>query len=224
MAVTDPVPLVTSDVLQRRYPELCMDVDPITLDEVVVEATANIEDRSGRRLAPFTNIVYEDQLFGIRPDQYGNNSDLPRDVAGALGRSYANAMGASDLVREFWLDEFAPAYTELWTYSVTSMQLYLTFGNTQAIDIPRGGLIMGPDVSDGHCWLRMGTFAPEGSRVRVVYSGGYTVAIPASLRRACLFQAAKFLILEAEPQGRSTMKITDLDEQIDMLVAPWVRG
>jgi hypothetical protein len=224
VAAPDPIPLVTADVLQRRYPELTMDVDPITLDEVVVEATANIEDRAGRRLAPFTNLIYEDQLYGIRPDQYGGNSDLPLDVAGALGRSYANAMGASDLVREFWLDQFAPMYPELWTYNVTSMQLFLTFGNTQAIDIPSGGLIMGPDITDGHCWLRMGTFAPEGSRIRVVYSGGYTVAVPASLKRACLFQAAKFLVLEAEPQRRKELNITDLDDQIDMLVAPWVRG
>jgi hypothetical protein len=209
--------------MMRRYPELVKDVDPTVLADILVEATAHLEDRTGRRLAPFAKHVYQDRLWGIDPNEYGNNADLPLDIYGALGVSKALSLGASTLVRHFWLDQFAPVYPELWTYTIESMTLFRTYGDYQPIQFDSGG-IRGPDVTDGHCWLRLGTFAPEGSRIQVVYSGGYTEGVPPSLRRACLFQAAKFVILECEPQLRQQMDLHELDMQVDMLVAPWVRG
>lgn len=219
----DPVALASVEDFSKRYPELVVDIEPTTLADILVEATAHLEDRTGRRLAPFKGHIFQERLFGIDPSEYGNNADMPMDIYGSLGMSQAIALGASTLVRHFWLDQFAPAYPELWTYTIKSMNIYRTYGDFQPIDFEHGG-IRGPDVTDGHVWIRLGTFAPEGTRVQVVYDGGYTNGIPASLRRACLFQAAKFVILEFEPQTRREMNLDQIDQQIDMLIAPWIRG
>jgi len=220
---SDPVSLASVADLQRRYPELVVDLEPTLLADILVEATTHLEDRTGRRLAPFTGHIFQERLFGIDPAEYGNNADMPMDIYGSLGMSQAIALGASTLVRHFWLDQFAPVYPELWTYNIQSMTLFRTYGDEQPIDFEHGG-IRGPDVTDGHVWIRLGTFAPEGSRIQVVYDGGYTNGIPASLRRACLFQAAKFIILEFEPQTRREMNLDQIDQQIDSIIAPWVRG
>ena len=209
--------------LQERFGELTRDVEPTVLQDILEEATQNIEDRIGRRVAPFTGHVYQDALYGIDPDEMGDGGNIPMSMLSTLGMSYADALGAGDNVRHFWLDQFAPMRPELWTYNVQSIQLYRTYGDTQPVDFGNGG-VLGPEVDSGHVWLRLGTFAPQGTRVQVIYDGGYTVAIPPSLRRACLFQAAKFLILEAEPQVRRDMNLEEIDMQISMLLAPWVRG
>ena len=75
-----------------------------------------------------------------------------------------------------------------------------------------------------NCWLRIGTFVPLGSRVDVVYDGGYTLGIPPALKRACLYQAAKFLIIDAEPQFRTGMNLDELDAQLTTIMASWARG
>jgi len=219
----DPVSLASVADLSKRYPELVVDIEPTTLADILVEATSHLEDRTGRRLAPFQNHLFQERLFGIDPSEYGNNADMPMDIYGSLGLSQAIALGASTLVRHFWLDHFAPVYPELWTYDIQSMAIIRTYGDYQPINFAHGGII-GPDITDGHVWLRLGTFAPEGTRVNVVYNGGYTKGIPPSLRRACLFQAAKFIILEFEPQTRREMNLDQIDQQIDLLIAPWVRG
>lgn len=220
---SDPAALATVADFSKRYPELVVDLDATTIADILVEATSHLEDITGRRLAPFTGHIYQDRLFGIDPAEYGNNADLPMDIFGSLGMSQAIALGASTLVRHFWLDQHAPAYPELWTYSIQSMTIFRTYGDYQPIDFLNGG-VRGPDVTDGHVWLRLGTFAPEGSRVEVVYDGGYTKGIPPSLRRACLFQAAKFIMLEFEPQTRREMNLDEIEKQIDKLIGPWVRG
>jgi hypothetical protein len=220
---SDPVSLATVADFQRRFPEIVVDLEPALLSDLLVEATAHIEDITSRRLAPFTGHIYQDRLFGIDPMEYGNNADMPLDIYGSLGLSQAIALGASTLVRHFWLDQSAPAYPELWTYNIQSMKIYRTYGDFQPIDFLHGG-VHGPDVTDGHVWLRLGTFAPEGSRIEVIYDGGYTKGIPPSLRRACLFQAAKFVMLEYEPQIRREMNLDEIEKTIDKLIGPWVRG
>ena len=220
---SDPVALASVDDFKRRYPELIVNLEDNLIADILVEATAAMEDRTGRRLAPFTGHIYEDRLFGIDPAEYGSNADLPIDIFGSLGMSQAIALGSSNLVRHFWLDQFAPVYPELWTYTIQSMVVYRTYGDYQNIDFNHGG-IRGPSITDGHVWLRLGTFAPEGSRIKVVYDGGYTRGVPPSLRRACLFMAAKYVILEFEPQLRREMDLGEMDRQVDNLLAPWVRG
>ncbi len=227
--MASPVPalpgmLATADTFMRRFPNLVNGVDPLTIEEWLVEATADIESRTGRRLAPFTNLVDQHMLFGISPDEYGDTApDMPLDFYGSLGVSYAQALGANDLVRHFWLDHFAPFYPELWTYNITTINLYLTYGNFMPL---QNQMLIGdsPEVTTGHCWLRLGTFSPPNTRVQVVYSGGYTAGIPSDLSRACLFQAARFALLETEPQKGRGLDTGDLAEQIDMILAPWARG
>ena len=224
-SVTDPLPLATAADLVRRYPTLTSDVDPELLDEIMVEATDAIESMVGRRLAPFTGHVFECRLFGIDPQEYGADSNTPLPFAGSLGLSFANALGgANDLVRHFWLDQFAPFHPELWTYSIDSLSITLTYGNTQLIPPDQGWVINGPSVTDGHGWLRLGTFSPEGTRLRCVYDGGYTEGIPPALKRACIFQAAEYLITEAEPQSRIGLSREKLEGDITRLLAPWARA
>ena len=214
--------LATVDQLQIRYPEIVRDIDPQTLQETLEEATRHIETRVGRRLAPFIGHIYQDRLFGIDPDEFGADANTPLSWGGTMGMSQAQAYGSQNLVRHLWLDQFAPLYPELWTYNVQSMQIYRSFGDTQPIDL--GGGILGPDSTDGHVWFRLGTFIPEGTRIQVIYDGGYTAGIPSDLRRACLYQAIKFVILDIEPQLRKDLNLTEIDQEISLILGGWVRG
>ena len=219
-----PPALATVADLQQRFPEVTQGIDPGVLADILVEATSFIEDNTSRRLAPFTNHICEERLFGISPDEYGDvSADMPIDIYGSLGISKAAALGASDLVRHLWLDQYAPFYPELWTYSITSMRIFRTYGDYQDIDFNHGG-ILGPNITDGHVWFRLGTFIPEGSFVKVVYSGGYTLGVPPALRRACLFQAIKYVILECEPQMRSAMDLKEIDAVVEANIVNWVRA
>ncbi len=219
----DPVPLATAADFTKRYPEVAELFDPIVIQETMVEATDALETMVNRRLAPFQNLVYEDRLLGLDPMEYGANSDLPLPFSGSLGLSFANALGADGLVRHFWLDQFAPFHPELWTYEVSSVVLTLTYGNQLVIG-PDQIIAGGPAKTDGHVWLQIGTFAPEGTRVTATYSGGYTVGIPPALKRACIYQAAEFLIRDTEPQSRMNMNSEALEGLIVKTMAPWARA
>lgn len=220
-----PAPLATAAQFQRRFPALCQEGpggEPLELDQIMIEATSELETRTSRRFAPFANHYFSDRLYGIDPAEYGGSSDSPLDIYGSLGLSQANALGDSDsLVRHFYMDQTAPHYPELWTYDIASINLRLTYGSTIQVD---PSTIEGPQSDTGHCRLRLGTFAPEGSTIEVVYSGGYTEAIPPTLSRACLYQAAKYIILDQEPQSRKGMDLNELDAQIDTLLASWARA
>ena len=214
---SDLIPLADPARFQRRFPMLCQDKAAIDIQEILVEATSYLEDLTSRRLAPFTNLVYEEMANGINPNEYGDDSaGMPMGFAGTLGISYANALGANDLVRNFFLDQYAPQNPELWTYNVQSIKLFLTYGNSQAVEL---GAIYGPEKTNGFCRLPLGTFCPEGTRIVVEYSGGYTLGIPPSLSRACMFQAAKFLELEGNPQEPHAT----IDTTIMALIDPWMR-
>jgi hypothetical protein len=152
MTVTVQPTLATVEQLQIRYPEIVRDLDPQVLQETLEEATRHIETRIGRRVAPFIGHVYQDRLWGIDPSEFGADSNTPLSFAGSLGQSQAQAFGANNLVRHFWVDQFAPLYPELWTYNIQSMQIYRSFGDTQPIQFGGGG-ILGPDSTDGHCFV-----------------------------------------------------------------------
>ena len=223
---TDPVPLATAADLIARYPMLAEIYDPEIIAETMVEATDAIETMVNRRLAPFTNLEQDDMLIGIYSQEYGADSGTPLSFGGTLGLSFASALGGTDnLIRHFWLDQYAPVHSELWTYDIQSIEISLTYGNTQTINLETG-LIGYPTIgkTDGHGWLQIGTFAPEGTRMHVVYSGGYTLGIPPALKRACIYQAAEFLIRDAEPQSRIAVSSEMLEGMIIKLLAPWARG
>lgn len=216
-------PLASVADLRKRWSALCNGKDDATLYAALVDATREIEDRTSRRLAPFTSNVEEMALVGQNPNEYGGGQqDMPMSLQGSLGQSYASSLGINNLVRRFWLGEYAPRYPEMWEYQVTQMLVQTSYNSTQDV-LATGGLI-DLEKTNGFAWLTIGFFAPEESRVRITYNGGYVYDTPGSLQRACLLQAVQFLILESEPQQRSHMSIDELERQITKLVAPWVKG
>jgi hypothetical protein len=214
-------PLATAAQFQKRFPQLCIDgpaADQTELEQIMLEATSTIEEECGRRFL-FSGHIYSDRLFGIdSSDDF--DIDMPLDLVGALGLSQAMAYGASNLVRNWWIDQTAPHYPELWTYSISSITLYLTTGSVLTVN-PQ--TIEGPQPDTGHARFKPGTFAPDGTTIEVVYSGGYTVSVPPSLRRLCLYQAEKAVIMDNEPQTREGMNFSELENQIEKLMAFWGR-
>ena len=191
-------PMATVADLRKRWPALCGSKDNEDLYAALVDATREIEDRTSRRLAPFTGHLEEMGLTGINPNEYGGGSgNTPMSLRGSLGQSYADSLGVNGLVRRFWINEYAPRYPEMWEYQITEMQIQTTYGSWQNVSSGNGSVIA-LEKTNGFAWLQIGTFAPEESRIRVVYNGGYVYDMPGSLQRACLLQAVEFLIMESE--------------------------
>jgi hypothetical protein len=124
-------------------------------------------------------------------------------------------------VRDFNLDQCAPHYPSLWTYDISSILIYTPYSSTTNAT---NSLSEGPQKDTGHCRFQLGIFAPEGSTLEVIYSGGYTGGIPADLQRLCLYTAAKFLMLDMEPQDRDKHGYGSIDEQTEMLLASWAKA
>jgi hypothetical protein len=168
------------------------------LDDILVEATRACESEcGGRRLAPFT-VTETHRASMIDPDEYSDQSNLPMDIQSTLGASYAQAIGASSLVRHVYVDQYAPLYQDLWTYSGVSVEIIRSYGGTQ--NLQPAQILSGPEPDTGHLWFQLGLFLPIGSRVQVTYSGGYTVAIPGDLVRAAKFMTAWMIICELNPE------------------------
>ena len=72
-------------------------------------------------------------------------------------RTAATGFGAGNLVRHLWVDEFAPRYADMWSYSDVSISLIRSFGGTQAI--PQAQLLAGPAPDTGHTWFQLGLFS-----------------------------------------------------------------
>jgi hypothetical protein len=166
------------------------------LSDLMIEATRACESEVGHRLAPFTGITESHRLEGMDPDEYTDSANLPMDLQGTLGRSYAYALGASTLVRHAWLNEKPVRYQEMWTYSISQLKLVRSYGGSELLTPSQ---YTGPDIDTGHIWLNLGIFAPIGSYAYPVYSGGYTVAIPGDLVRACRYMAAWMAIRDLNP-------------------------
>lgn len=191
---------------------------PTALDTLMTRATRSVESRCDRRLAAFTGLLETSRADGVDTDGLAD-SDFPLDLVGALGRSQARAYGATSLVRDVWLREYAPVYADLWATTVSSIQLVLAYGGTYDVD---PGSVEGPEPDTGHLRFRLGTFVPAGTTVRVTYSGGYTT-VPDDLEQATILQATKLVLLAAEPELRTGMSTADLDAEILMLLDPYIR-
>lgn len=195
------------------------------LASLMVRASRMIETRCNRRLAPFgtpaTGSPYMEshRAYGIDSDGVAP-SDMPLDMIAALGRSKALAYGALNMVRDFWLDQYAPQWPDLWTYTMDHVQLVRAYGDSEIV--PAANL-EGPEPDTGHFRLRLGTFCPIGTTVRVYYSGGYTGGVPDDLNTACIFQAAKLLLVGAEPELPSGMSTGEIDAEITGLLLDYVR-
>lgn len=216
MPTDSPTPLATSaQFMTSAFSDLAANLQPGELDGVMIEATRACETAADRRFAPFT-ITETQRAEGIDPDEYGDtSSNVPMDLPGTVGRSYASALGAGSLVRHMWLNECAPRFQDLWgPYTINSMTLVRSYGGSQLV-VPTS--LIGPEPDSGHVWFQIGTFLPVGSLIRVTYSGGYATT-PADLVRACKAMAASIIIKELEP-NLGTAHDPDLlrDEAIEFL-------
>lgn len=215
-----PVPLCSPEQMQSgAFADLVRGYDRQGLMDLLIESTRLCEDAVGRRLAPFT-ITEMSRADGIDPDEYTDSANLPMDIRSTLGSSYAAALGASSLVRHAWVSEFAPRYQELWTYSNVSVTIVRSYGGTQQVS--QAQILSGPEPDTGHLWFQLGIFLPVGSRVQVTYSGGFTVAIPASLVRGTKFMCASLAVRELDPASTDHNPDQLYNDAIKCL-QPWVR-
>src|SRR5580704_18088864 len=130
------------------------------LSDVLTEATRACESECNRRLAPFTVTGESHRAEGMDPDEYTDSANLPMDLQGTLGRSYAYALGASTLVRHCFLNEYAPRYQDLWSYSNVSITIIRSYGGSEVISA--SSQLIGPEPDSGHVWSQLGTFLPIG--------------------------------------------------------------
>jgi hypothetical protein len=197
-----PVLLCTAaQFSEGAFGDLVRDYSPQALSGLLAEATRECESETGRRLVPFTLTVPEThRAEGMDPDEYTDAANLPMDLQGTLGRSYAYALGASTLVRHCWLNEYAVRYPELWSYSNVQITIIRSYGGSETLTAAQ---FVGAENDSGHIWFQLGLFIPIGSLIRVTYSGGYTVAIPADLVRAGKFMAAYLAVRELNPVDSS---------------------
>jgi hypothetical protein len=197
--VADSPPLLCTEAQFKTggFADLVSGYSDQALTDALTEATRECEDQADRRLAPFTGLMETHRAEGMDPDEYSDAANLPMDLQGTLGRSYAYALGASTLVRHCWLDQFPPRYADLWAYSNVQVTIVRSYGGTE--NLTTATQITGPEQDSGHLWFQLGTFLPIGSLIRVAYGGGYRVAIPASLVRSCKFFAASIVVRELDP-------------------------
>lgn len=165
------------------------------LTDALAEATRACEDQADRRLTTFT-VTETTRAQGIDVDELGGYQGLPVSIQSSLGYSEALSLGVTNLVRHTWLAQYAPRYPDLWTTSPNmTITLIRSYGGTQVATA--GQILDGPDDT-GHVWFQLGTFIPQGSRIRVTYSGGYTTS-PAGLTRAAKFFTASIIVRELDP-------------------------
>jgi hypothetical protein len=218
MAVDTVAPLATSaQMTEGAFADLARAFSPQALDEVMVEATRACEGECSRRLAPFTGLTETHRLSGVDPDEYADSANLPLDLAGTLGRSYAASLGTSSLVRHLWLEQYATLYPDLWSYSDLSITVTRSYGGSEHMSVGAGGFV-GPDPDTGHVWFTVGKWLPVGSFARATYSGGYRV-IPADLSRAAKYFAAAILCRELAPLQANHGHDPD---QLEALAVSWL--
>lgn len=194
-----PIPLASVGQFKSgAFADLATAYEGGSLSDIMLEATRACETETGRRLVPFT-LTESHRADGIDPDEYTDATNLPMDIIGASGSSYAQSLGANTLVRHCWLNEYAPHYPDLWTYSDVSIAVTRSIGGTQTFT---NANYKGPDPDTGHVLFNLGQFIPIGSWLYVTYSGGYTT-IPADLVRACKWMAAAIVCREIDPMGSS---------------------
>lgn len=192
----NPVPLATVAQMQEgAFADLIRSFSAQAQADLMIEATRQCEGAVGRRFAPFTQLPETHRAEGIDPDEYADSANLPMDLQGTLGRSYASSLGASTLVRHVWLNEYAPRHAEYWAYANLNITLVRSYGGTQTV-VPAQLLTTSTDT--GHIVFQLGLFLPVASTIQIKYDGGYQT-IPADLVRACKYMAASIAVTELAP-------------------------
>lgn len=222
MAADSPVPLASAaDMQAGQFADLVKDYSADALDQLMVEATREAEGICGRRLAPFTQLPESHRATGIDPDEYADSANLPMDLQGTLGRSYAMALGASSLVRHCWLNEYAPRHAEMWQYSNLNITIVRSYGGTQQVTAAQ---LLSTDNDTGHVFFQLGLFLPVGTNIRISYDGGYQT-FPADLVRAGKLLAAVAVLAEIDPAGNQFGHDPGaLRAQAEKILGNYVRG
>ena len=218
MASDTPIPLATpAQMAQGAFADLVRGYSPPDLADLMYEATRACETECGRRLAPFT-ITESFRAEGIDPDEYGDTTSVPLDFQGTTGQSYALALGAQQLVRHVWVNQYPPHFPDLWTYSNVSIEIVRSYGGTQTVPASQ---ITGPEM-DGHIRFQLGTFLPIGSLIRPTYSGGYTTS-PRDLVRGCKYMAASIAVTELDPMMHGGHDAETLEAKAVAWLSPYAR-
>ena len=165
--------------------------------DLMLEATRECEGAVDRRLASFTALV-ETQRAEAMDVEDALDAYVPLDPTTQLGFSRATSLGSTMLVRHFWVREFPPRLSDMWTGSVANIALRRSFSGSQTLDISQ--IQYEPDT--GHVRFQLGTFVPAGTTIVVTYSGGYST-VPADLVRACKLMAASIAATELDPNAHN---------------------
>ncbi len=191
----DPVtPLATpAQLIEGPFGDLVRAWSPTALADLLVEATRGCESACDRRLAPFSGLT-ETQRAEALDVEDALDAYVPLDPTSQLGFSRAQSLGSTLLVRHFWVRHHPPRYPDLWSGSVTSVNLFRSYSGQQTVNAAT--IQFEPDT--GHTRFQLGTFVPPGTTIQVVYSGGYATT-PADLARACKLMAAALAVRELAP-------------------------
>jgi hypothetical protein len=181
---------------QGPFGGLVSQLDPALLLQKLIESTRLCEDVCDRRLAPFVNLV-ETVRADMLDVEDALDAYVPLDPTSQLGFSRAMSLGSTLLVRHFWVREKPPRYPEMWGGSITSINLLRSFSGIEEVDVSQ--IQYEPDT--GHVRFQLGTFVPPGTTLQYTYSGGYTVATPASLVTANESMAAWLIVRQFDPQS-----------------------
>jgi hypothetical protein len=215
MTADSPTPLASADDFTAgAFADLAQSYESDALDQIMIDATRACESESTRRLAPFT-ITETHRASGTDPDEYTDGGNLPLDLVGTVGRSYAMSLGASTMIRHCWLNEYAPIFPDMWVYSDVQVTIVRSYGGTEVLTVND---FEGPEPDSGHLWFKLGKFIPAGSLIRVRYSGGYAPT-PADLRRASMYMAASIICREIDPLGQSHGRSPDA---LEALALSWL--
>jgi len=198
MPADAPTPLCSSATMKSgAFADLVRDFTPSALDHLMLRATRLCESATDRRLAPFTNITETQRAQMLDVDDI-TETPGPMEPSAQIGFSRAQSLGTSQLVRHFWVREYPARYQEMWTGSITSINLLRSYSGTQAV-VPNTTQYE-PDT--GHCRFQLGTYVPTGTTIVVVYSGGYTT-VPLDLEQASEFMAASLVLKQLDPAQSS---------------------
>lgn len=187
-------------------------------NSIMVPASRAIESYCNRRLTPFTGLVESVRAQNIDPDEQ-TDVYTPLDQTAMLGMSRAASLGSSELVRHAWLREFPPRWTDLWTGSITQIDIYRAVSGSQTITDSTNWQY---ETDTGHVRFTLGTFLPQGSTIKFTYSGGYSTT-PDDLKTACELKATLIALLFLEPEARPDVDTAELNAEIKELLAPYDR-
>lgn len=218
MPTDTPVPLATvAQFTEDALADLVRSFSDQAKQDLMIRATRACESACDRRLAPFT--VTETQRADSLDVEDALDGYVPLDPTSQLGWSRAQSLGSTLLVRHFWLREYPPRYPEMWTGSVSSINLYRSYSGVQNVAVST--MQFEPDT--GHLRFQLGTFVPPGTTIQVTYSGGYTT-VPADLVEACQFMAASLVVKRLDPLQRQSGHDSDvLRGEAMELLANYVR-